>query len=111
MSVNNITKLVENLEVSVRSLVMWFRNNYIKGTTTKCQVLLSTNKKVSTKVDSAETENSQPEKLLRVTSDNQLSFEKHINNICDRAKAKLSALSWFASLINFNQKMLMNASL
>ena len=75
----------------------------------KCHVLLSTNEKIFTKVDSAEIENSQSEKLLGVTIDSQLSFEKHINNICGKAKAKLSALSRVAHFMNFNKrKKLMN---
>ena len=37
----------------------------------------------------AEIENSQSEKLLEVTNDIQLSFEKPIDNMCSRAKAKL----------------------
>ena len=46
-------------------------------------------------LDSTEIKNSQSEKLLGVTINSQLSFEKHINNI---HKAKLGAL---APVINF----------
>ena len=49
----------------------------------------STNEKVITKVDPAEIKNSQSEKLLGVTIDSQLSFEKDINNICGKAKLNL----------------------
>ena len=45
---------------------------------TKNRVLLNTNEKIIEKV---ETENSQSEKLLGVTIDSQLSFEKNIANI------------------------------
>ena len=39
----------------------------MQGNAIKCHVLLSKKEKVFTKVDSAEIENSQPEKLLGVT--------------------------------------------
>ena len=82
----------------------------MQGNAGKCHVLLSTNEKIVTKVDSAEIENSQSEKVLGVTIDSQLSFEKHINNIWGKAKAKLSALSRVAHFMNFNKrKKLVNA--
>ena len=49
-------------------------------------------------LDSTEIKNSQSEKLLGVTINSQLSFEKHINNIHSKLKAKLGAL---APVINF----------
>ena len=41
----------------------------MQGNATKCQVLLSAKEKFISKTDSAETENSESEKLLRVTID------------------------------------------
>ena len=37
--------------------------------------------------------NSQSEKLLGITINNDLKFEDHINNICKKTRAKISALS------------------
>ena len=63
---------------------------------TKCNVLLSTNEKAITKTDSVVIKNSQ--------SDNQLSFEKHIKNVCGKTKAKFSTLSLVGPFMNFNLK-------
>ena len=110
LSANDNTSLVKTLEDSACSIFKWFKNNQMQGNADKCYVLLSTNEKIVTKVDSAEIENSQSEKLLGVTIDSQLSFEKHINNICGKPKAKLSTLSRVAHFMNFNnRKKLMNA--
>ena len=110
LSANDNTSLVKTLEDSACSIFKWFKNNQMQGNAGKWHVLLSTNEKIVTKVDSTEIENSQSEKLLGVTIDRQLSFEKHINNICGKAKAKLSALSRVVHFINFNKrKKLMNA--
>ena len=62
---------------------------------TKCHIVLRPNEKDITKVDSAKIENRQSEKLLGVTMDSQLSFEKHLNNICGKTKVKLCVLASF----------------
>ena len=82
----------------------------MQGNAAKCHILLSTNQKVITRIDSAAIKNSQSEKVLGVTIDSQLSFEKNIDNICGKAKAKLSPLYRVAPFLNFDQKkMVMNA--
>ena len=53
----------------------------MQGSKTKSDVLLIANKKIIAKVESDEIENNQSKKLLRVTIDCQLSFEKQIINI------------------------------
>ena len=56
------------------------------------------------KLYSAEIESSQRQKLLRITIDNQLSFEKHINNICGKIKANICALSQIAPFKDIKKK-------
>ena len=71
----------------------------MQGNATICLILSRTKEKVITKVDSTEIENSQSKELSEITTYSQLSFEKHVNNICGKAKAKLSPLSWVAPTI------------
>ena len=101
VSANDTTSLVKALEDAENSIFKWFKDNQMQGNAGKCHILLSTKEKVVTKVDSADIENSQSEKLLGVTLDSDLNFEKHINNICGKAKAKLSALSRVVPYMNF----------
>ena len=112
MSANNVTNLVEDLEDSAGSIFNWFANNQMQGNATKCHVLLGTKRKRSI-LDVAAVLDlplSKSEKLLGVTYDIQLCFEKHINNICSRAKATLGAFSRVAPFMIFSQKkMLINA--
>ena len=89
MTANNITNLVKDLEDYARSIFKCFANNQMQGNAIKCHILLIPNEKLLAKVDPAEIENSQSEKLSGVTTDSQLSFEKHINNSYDKVKAKL----------------------
>ena len=52
----------------------------MQGNATKCQVLLSAKEKFISKTDSAETENSESEKLLRVTID--IMVKQRLNLVC-----------------------------
>ena len=63
MTANNITNLVKHLEDYASSIFKWFANNQMQGNATKCHILLSTNEKLLTKVERAEIENSQSEKV------------------------------------------------
>ena len=69
-----MTTLVSQVIVRLTYLNIqkWFTNKQMQGNATKFHVLLNTNEKVITKVDSAEIENSQSEQLLGVTIDSQL---------------------------------------
>ena len=64
----------------------------MQGNTDKCHVLLSTSQKLHVNIGRSQIENSKYEKLLGVNIDTKLSFEKHLNIICDKARAKINAL-------------------
>ena len=71
---------------------------------------LSTNEHVQVKIDTSQIENSSSKKLLGVTIDAKLSFEKHIEQIYPKARAKLKALARIAPFMNFKKrKVLMKA--
>ena len=62
------------------------------------------------KVGTAQIENTQNEKLLGITIYSKLNFDKHIQQICSRASAKLKALARIAPFMNITKrKILMNA--
>ena len=65
----------------------------MQDTADKCHVLLNTSNELIVKINEVQIKNSQSEKLLGITIDNDLKFEDHINNICRKASAKISALS------------------
>ena len=44
--------------------------------------------------------NSNSEKLLGVTVDSKLKFDEHVNNLCDKASLKLSALARVSHLMS-----------
>ena len=109
VSGRNIKEVVASLEEVSEVVFQWFRDNQFLGNASKCHVLLSTDKQVHVKIGTAQIENTQNEKLLRITIDYKLSFDKHIQQICSRVSAKLKALARIAPFMNITKrKILMN---
>ena len=81
-----------------------------EATATKCHVLLSTDEHVQINTGAAQIENSLSEKSLGVTIDTKISFEKHIEQIYVKARAKLKTLARITLFMNIqNKKVLMKA--
>ena len=59
----------------------------------KCHMLLNSTESINVQISETVIHNSQSRKLLGVTFDNKLKFEKHINRICQKANRKLNALA------------------
>ena len=55
-------------------------------------------------IGDAQIENTQNEKLLDITTDSKLRFDKHIQQICSRASAKLKAIVKIAPFMNITRK-------
>ena len=74
----SIAEVVRFLEESSRFFFKWFSYNQFQANANKCHVLLSTDQHVQVNIGAAQIENSSSEKLLSVTIDAKLCFEKHI---------------------------------
>ena len=82
----------------------------MQGNTDKCHILVSTNQKLHVNIGTSQTENSECEKLLGINIDSKLSFEKHLNIICGKARAKINALGRVAPFMNAKKRrLIMNA--
>ena len=77
----------------------------MKANLNKCRLLLSTTDAFVSEISETVICNSNSKKILGVTFDNKLKFEKHIITICQRANRKLNALTRLAG----KRRMLMNA--
>ena len=85
-------------------IFQWFKDNEMKANADKCLVLLSTSNELTVKINEVQIKNSQSEKLLGITIDNDLKFEDHINDICRKASAKISALSRIAPYMDLPKR-------
>ena len=82
----------------------------MKANLGKCRMLLSSTESLNFQISETVIHNSQSKKLLGLTSDNKLKFEKHINAICQKANRKLNALARITPYMKLKKRqILMNA--
>ena len=110
VSGRNIEEVGASLEEVSEVIFQWFRDNQFQGNANKCHVLLSTDKQMQVNIGAARIENTQNEKLLGIIIDSKPNFDKHIQQICSRASAKLKASARIAPFMNITKrKIFMNA--
>ena len=81
----------------------WCKNNYIKRSYEKSQVILSSNTQRVIRFDNASITSSLSVKLLGITFDSDLKFEEQVNKICNIVHKKLNALHRIASYISLEK--------
>ena len=83
-----------------------FENNYMKLNTDKCHLIVSSYKdeKVWESIGKDLIRESNDVKLLGITIDRDLKFDKHVLKLSSKANQKLSALSRMAKFLSFNKK-------
>ena len=104
ISGRNIKEIIETLENTSITMFSWFKFNSMKANPDKCHLLLSSDEKCNASIGNHLIENSKQQKLLGVLLDNNLKFEKHVNNLCTKASQKLSALCRVSSFMSTGQK-------
>ena len=83
--------------------------NYMKLNIDKCHLLKSGNKneQMWAKLDRDIVWENNDVKLLGITLDNNLKFDKHVSNICTKANRKLSALTRVARFLPFKKRRIL----
>ena len=85
---------------------MFVKNNYIKLNTNKCHLIVLGYKheQVWANIGKNLTWKSNNVKLLRITTDRDLKFDKHVLKLRSNANQKLSALSRMPKSLSFNKR-------
>ena len=96
--------MTASLEKIARKIFKWFEDNEMQGNTDKYHVLLITSQKLHVNIVTLQIENSKYEKLLGVNIDSKLSFEKYLNIICGKARAKINALGRVVPFMNIEKR-------
>ena len=82
---DNITDVIKALEEIGESLVNCFSNNEMKLNTDKCHLFLNSQEPNTLKIGDLHIDNSLSKKLLGITFDCKLKFNKHIKDTCKKA--------------------------
>ena len=87
----------------------WFYENHMVLNPGKCHYLVLGNRSNSDIINVNETKlaSSSYEKLLDISIDRDLSFDKHIKPLCRKAGQKLNALARISNYLTHNQKRLL----
>ena len=96
-----------NLEVVLAQLVMaWFQNNYMKLNTDKCHLFVAGDKfeHAWVRVGPDKIRHDHSIKLLGVSIDNELKFDKYVLNTIKKANSKPSALLRMTKFLTFQKK-------
>ena len=109
---NNTAEVIENLTIITQKLYTWFANNQMKVNHDKCHLLLSTQEEANIQIANTTIKCSKSKKLLGIVLDNKLKFDKHVENICQKASKKLNALARVTNYMELPKRhILMNAFL
>ena len=73
-----LEEVVSKLKTTAEKLFIWYAQNEMKANLDKCYVLLSTAEAFNLQISETVIQNSHSRKLLGVTFDYKLKFEKHI---------------------------------
>ena len=69
-------------------LFSWFTDNHVIVNSGKWHILLSTKNSIDVHLEGTCVTSSSTEKLLGITADSDLKFDRHISDLCDRVMKK-----------------------
>ena len=102
----SLQTVMNKLEHHSDLAIIWFKSNYMKLNTDKCNLLISGHKyeHMWIRVGEEKIWEDRKVKLLGVTIDNELKFDEHVSEICLKANRKLSVLSRMSKYLTFEQR-------
>ena len=106
ISDESLGNVLRSREKNSMLAIRWFEDNYMKLNTDKCCLIVSGYKheQVWQNIGTDLIWESNDVKLLGVTIDRDLKFDKHVLKLCSKANQKLSALSRMVNLLSFNKR-------
>lgn len=112
LSALRLDVLMDRLERAAKTAVEWFEYNGMKLNASKCHLLVCGHKFESmiARIGNESVIETHCVKLLGMSIDSDITFEKHMDIVCKNASKKLNALARQCRILPFyKRKMLMNA--
>ena len=107
---NNVDEVITILENDSIQLLKWFSDNQVKASKDKYHLFITSDEKVSMKIDNIEIENTSSEKLLGIIIDSKLNFKENLGGIIKKASRKVNVLSRITPYMSLTKrKLLMNS--
>ena len=85
-------------------LFKWFGSNHMKADHGKSHIFLFKKKTEKMTIDNVVKTSCVEEKLLGITLDSELKFEKHSTDICNKPSLKVHMMSRFASYMSLDKR-------
>lgn len=113
---NNIEMVKRNLEAEAEVATSWYRDNFLLANPDKFQVITINPRRrgtgasvgeISLRIDGHSIEPTSEIKLLGVLFDDNLTFTRHISDVCRRSSQKVGVLMRLRNLIPCKSKLLL----
>ena len=101
---DDIPSVITQLQSKASKLFSWFTNNHMKVNPGKCHILLSTKNAIDVHLEGACITSSSCEKLLGITVDYDLKFDKYISDLRDKVSKKINALCRVKSYMSLEKR-------
>ena len=100
----NFVEVIRSLCETLIGLFKWYEDNFFKANIDKCHLFVSPYEEITMKLGNFTLKSSDSEELLGITIDSNLSFEKHLTNLCRKSNQKLHALSRIAKYMDLDKR-------
>ena len=105
-SAQNHEKLIKSLQSTLNGVFEWYQENYFKANADKCHLFLSPFSNKEMTIANYKIASSNSEELLGVVIDSEVTFVKHIENLCRKTNQKLHALARVANFMTLEKTRL-----
>ena len=102
-----IRAVLSELQSIVFKLFKWFESNHMKGSPGKPYILVNNKNTENVAINDVVLTSNVEEKLLGITIDSEVKFEKHIISICNKASQKIHAMTRIGSYMLLNKRRLL----
>ena len=105
-SAQNHEKLIKSLQSTLNGVFEWYQENYFKAIADKCHLFLSPFSNKEMTIANYKIASSNSEELLGVVIDSEVTFRKHIENLCRKTNQKPHALARVGNFMTLENRRL-----